>query len=157
MFARSLLIAALVLACGVAMAEDTQMRTLDKQQFAAYDTQVKTDIQQGNRYKEISPANQETVMKTLGRMEDRWQRADADGKLNVNDSVDMANDQEVVSTILSHAAADSRLICDRETPMGTLISKNVCRTVAQMKRDQNEAHEEMRTDIQRQAQAPQGH
>ncbi len=145
MFIRLMTAAILSLAVGTAVAEEAQMHTLDKQQFAAYDTQVKADLQTSH-YKEISPTDQETVLKTLDRMENRWQKADADGKLNANDSVEMANDQEVVSTILHHAAADSRVICDREQPMGSLISKNVCRIVAQMKREQNESYEALRTE-----------
>lgn len=132
------------------------MNGLDKQQFAAFDTQVKSDFQEGTRYKEISPVDQDKVMKTLAKMEDRWQHADPAGKLNVNDTVEMANDQEVVTTILHHAAADSRLVCSRETPMGTKIAVNVCRTIAQLKREQNSSHDELR-DMQKLPQAPQGH
>ncbi len=143
MFIRLITAAILSLAVMTAVAEEAQMHTLDKQQFAAYDTQVKADLQTSH-YKEISPTDQETVLKTLERMENRWQKADADGKLNANDVVEMANDQEVISTILNHAAADSRLVCSREVPMGTLISKNVCRTIAQMKREQNDSQEALR-------------
>jgi len=156
MFIRWVTAAALACVIGTAAAEDTQMRTFDKQQFTAYDAQVKSDLQ-GTRYKEIAPADQETVVKTLERMEERWKRADADGKLNASDSVEMANDQELVSNILHHAAVDSRVICNRETPMGTMISKNVCRTVAQMRREQDQAHEEMRADLQKQSQGMAGH
>ena len=147
MFIRWVTAAALVCAIGAAMAEDTQMRTFDKQQFATYDAQVKSDLQ-GNRYKEIAPEDQETVVKTLNRMEERWKRADADGKLNVNDTIEMGNDQEIVSNILHQAAADSRVICNRETPMGTKIAKNVCRTVAQMRREEKESQDSLRMEQQ---------
>ncbi|HEY2346087.1 MAG TPA: hypothetical protein VGH80_09400 [Xanthomonadaceae bacterium] len=154
MFIRSLAMAALVLAIGTAAADE--MRGLDKQQFSAFDAQVKTDFQQGTRYKEISPVDQDKVMKTLAKMEDRWQKTDVDGKLNTNDTVEMANDQEIVTTILHHAAADSRLICNREVPMGTNIAVNICRTIAQIKREQNGSQNELR-DMQKLPQAPQGH
>ncbi|HEV2607043.1 MAG TPA: hypothetical protein VGT79_03580 [Xanthomonadaceae bacterium] len=140
-------VTAVALACviGTAMAEEViPMRMLDKQQFATFDAQVRTDLQQGHRYKEISPEDQDILMKTLGRMEDRWQKADADGKLSASATVDNANDQEIVRTILNHAVVDSRLICDRETPMGTKIAKNVCRTVGQMRREQNDSQESLR-------------
>jgi hypothetical protein len=64
--------------------------------------------------------------------------------LNQSDSVEMANDQEIVATILHHAAADSRLVCQREVPMGSKIAVNVCRTVAQMKREQNSGQDQLR-------------
>ena len=153
---RWVIAAALACVIGTAVAEDTQLTTFDKQQFATYDAQVKADLQ-GTRYKEIAPEDQETVKKTLARMEARWQRADANGKLNVNDTVEMANDQEIVSNILHRAAADSRMICTRETPMGTLISKNVCRSVAQMRREQNDSQESLRQEQMQPQQRMSGH
>lgn len=156
MFIRSLVLAALVLAVGPAFAGDDDLHLLDKQQFAAFDQQVKVDLQSGTRYKEISPADRDDLLNTLAQMEARWQRADANGKLNANDTVQMANDQEVVNTILHHAAVDSRVICSRETPMGTMIARNVCRTVAQIRREQNEAHDTLK-DMQKQSQSIGGH
>ena len=147
MFIHWVTTAALAFMVGTAVAEETEMHTFDKQQFAVYDAQVKSDIQ-ASGYKEIDPADLETVTKTLEQMEDRWQKADANGKLNVNDTVEMANDQEIVSNILHHAAADSRVICARETPMGTLISKKVCRTVAQMRREEKESQDALRQEQQ---------
>jgi hypothetical protein len=156
MFIRSLVLAALVLAIGPAFAQDSDLHLMDKQQFAAFDQQVKSDLQGHTRYREISQADQDDLLNTLAQMEARWQRADASGKLNVDDSIKMANDQEVVNTILHHAAVDSRVICSRETPMGTLISKNVCRTVAQIRRDQDSSRNELR-DMQKQSAGTGGH
>jgi len=149
MFLRLITSAALFLAIGPALAAgpaigDSTQITVDKQQFALFETQVKADLDEGKRYKEITPENQTVVKNALERMEQRWQKAGPDGRLNQNDSVDMANDSEIVSAILKHAAADSRLVCSREIPMGSKIAVNVCRTIAQMKREQNGAQDQLR-------------
>ena len=139
--------AVLALAAGSAYAD--QMKVLDRQQFTAFDAQVKADFQDGIKYKEISAADQSKVLGTLTSMETLWQHADANGQLNVSDSIAMANDQSIVATLLHHAAADSRLVCRREVPMGTKIAVNVCRTIAQIKREQDSAQDELR-DMQKQ-------
>lgn len=144
MILRLITTASLLVAASVAFADNVQMSALDKHQFDLWDAQIRDDFDAGMRYKEITSADQETVTTTLTKMEQVWLRADGNGKLGVSDSVEVGNDQQIVSTILDHAAADSRLVCDRETPMGTTISKKVCRTVAQIKRDQDESQDALR-------------
>ncbi len=149
MLLRLMTIAVAFIVMGSDFAEPTQVTMFDKQQFAAYDAQVKSDLSQGTRYQEISAADQDKAMKILTDMEQRWQKADSEGKLNVSDSVDMVNDQEMVVTLLQHAAADSRRVCNVETPMGTKVRTKICRTVAQMKREQNDSQDALRNAQQK--------
>jgi hypothetical protein len=56
----------------------------------------------------------------------------------------MVNDEQLVDNILQHAAADSRMVCRREQKIGSHFPVNVCKTVAQQKREQENAQDSMR-------------
>jgi len=130
-----------VLAVGSAMADDAIHGVQSKQDFIAMKAKVTRDLADRKEYNEIAPNDQKTVIATLDRMDARWQKADDFAQLSPEDRVGMANDQEVVTTILTHASADSRVVCERIEPIGSKLPKNVCRTVAQMRREQQEAQD----------------
>jgi hypothetical protein len=77
-------------------------------------------------------------------MEARWQHADNLAHLSPEDRVAMANDQEVVAGILNHASADSRMVCERVATIGSNLPKNVCKSVAQRRREAEQAQDQMR-------------
>ena len=139
-------IAALTLffAFGAVGATDTQPAVIGKQEFVAFKAQVGKDFDQDKRYTEIKPEDRQTVTQTLARMEGRWQKVGDSTQLNPSDRVDMANDQEIVATILDHAAADSRVVCHRDAPTGSHLPTTNCMTVAQRKRTQEKAQDSMR-------------
>lgn len=83
-----------------------------------------------DRYSEISPAEKQTVIAALDRIDERLGRTDATGQLNEQDRVDTFNDQELINTITSHAAADSRMYCEREAPTGSHKVRVICLTMA---------------------------
>jgi hypothetical protein len=141
---RTIAVFTLLLAFGSAMAEDNIPGIQSKQDFMAMKAKVNKEVGDGKQYKEISPEDQKVLMTTLARMDDRWQKADDVAQLNPNDRVAMANDQEVVITITQHAAADSRMVCQRVEPIGSHFPKNVCQTVAQMRREQDKSQDSMR-------------
>jgi hypothetical protein len=58
------------------------------------------------------------------------------------------NDQELVNTILTKGRDDSRLLCTRETPVGSHRPVNSCKTVAERRRDRERSQDTMR-DLQR--------
>ena len=64
-----------------------------------------------------------------------------DGVASVDDldadrRISLFNDQEVVNTILTQAASDSRLICDRRAATGSHMRVSNCQTVAERRRRQ---------------------
>ena len=97
-----------------------------------------------DKYKELTPEDQKKVLDTLDRMTTRWTKADDVSGLSPNDRTEMANDQEVVTTLLTHASADSRMICERVIPIGSNLPKRVCKTVAQRNRETIQAQEAAR-------------
>jgi len=143
MFLRSMTALTLFLAIGAASAVDTQPTVAGKQEFVAFKAQVDKDFNQDKRYTEIKPEDRQTVTQTLARMQARWQKV-GDDSLSPSDRVEMANDQEIVATILDHAAADSRVVCRRAAPTGSHLPTTNCSTVAQRKRAEEKDQEMLR-------------
>lgn len=144
MFLRPVAALTLFFAFGAAHAADTQPAVLGKPEFVAFKAQVVKDFDQDKRYTEIKPEDRQTVTKTLARMEERWQKTGDSGQLSPNERIEMLNDQEIVATILDHAAADSRVVCHRAAPTGSHLPTTNCSTVAQRKRAQEKDQEMLR-------------
>ncbi len=144
MHLRSVAALIVLLAIGNAMAEDGIHGLQSKQEFVAMKASVLKDISDGKRFKEIKADDQKTLITALNRMDERWQHVDDGGLLAPQARVEMANDQELVANIIQHAAADSRVVCQRSEPIGSHMPHNVCKTVAQMRREQEKAQDSMR-------------
>ena len=132
------------LAAGSVLADAQQLTMLNKHDFVAMKSKVNKDFEKGDRYSEILPEDRQKVTKALERMDARWQKAGDTAQLSPDQRVEMVNDEQLVDTILQHAAIDSRVICHREDPIGSHLPKTSCRTVAQQKREQEKAQSSMR-------------
>ena len=132
------------LAAGSVLADEQQLTMLNKHDFVAMKSKVNKDFEKGDRYSEILPEDRQKVTKALERMDARWQKAEDTAQLNPNDRIEMVNDEQLVDTILQHAAGDSRVVCHREEPIGSHLPKTNCKTVAQQKREQEKSQDSMR-------------
>lgn len=142
-----LLALTLLLASAAAIADDAVQGLQDKPQFLAMKAEVTQSFDKHeDKYKELTPEDQKKVVDTLDRMNTRWQKADNLAALSPNDRTEMANDQEVVTTLLTHATAESRLVCERVMPIGSNLPKRVCKTVAQRNREMIEAQQSQRNN-----------
>lgn len=101
--------------------------------FAEQRDQVMADLADGETYAEISAEDRAEVVASLGRME-RMIGDSAPASLHPDARVALMNEQEKVNTILTQAGQDSRMICNRETTVGTRMPTTVCRTVAERRR-----------------------
>lgn len=133
-----------LLVAGSVYAADQELAMLNKHDFIAMKAKVSKDFEKGDRYREILPADQDKVLKALQRMDARWQKAEDVSQFSPDDRIEMVNDEQLVDNLLQHAAVDSRMVCHREEPIGSHMPKNVCRTVAQQKRDQEKAQDSLR-------------
>lgn len=106
-------------------------------------------------YREISDESKQQVLEALERMQQRLGGVQSIDQLNEVDKVAVFNDQELVNTLLTSAAADSRLICRREKTLGSNMRSNSCLTVAERRRRQEDSQESVRR-MQRGAPLPQG-
>lgn len=92
------------------------------------------EIERGDRYSEIAPLERRSVMESLERMT-RWlQSAGSIDNMTEAEKVRLFNEQEKINTMLTEAAADSRLVCTRESRVGTRMQSTACFTVAERRR-----------------------
>jgi hypothetical protein len=141
---RWIVAASLLLAAGTCCAAESRMQMLDKQQFVAWDALIRADFAKPAHDQNLSPADEGTVKTTLAKMEGIWQKADAGHKLADGDLIELANDQQIVSTILDHAPPDSRIVCERLVPTGTRVALTLCRSIAQSRHDEEVARNALR-------------
>ncbi len=102
--------------------------------FAEQRSKVETDLADGVTYVEISAENREKVLRALERIQHEVSRAGSLDALSPDAKVTVFNEQEVVNTILTKARDDSRVICRRETTVGTRFKRGSCNTVAELAR-----------------------
>ncbi|WP_433852234.1 hypothetical protein [Stenotrophomonas nitritireducens] len=125
------------LAPAVAFARQPELPLQAAQPFQPQQLKVRSDLQGGEVYSEISASDRERVIAAL----DRMSRAVGDGNVETlppERRVEVFNDQELVNSVLTKARADSRLICKREKSVGSNMATTQCFTVAErerMKRD----------------------
>jgi len=132
---RPLVVATLFALAGSALAGDkVEMRAdLNKADFEATKARLVEQLE-SDRYKEITPVDKATVIAALDRIDVRLAKVD---KLSEQDRVDIFNDQELINQITTHAAAESRLYCERDAPTGSHRIRVICLTMATwMEREQ---------------------
>lgn len=115
---------------------------VDAGDFAAQRATIEKGLADGKTYAEISAADRSKVRESLDRM-----AATLDGKtleaLDADRKVALYNDQELVNTILTQAAADSALVCTREVVTGSHRKATVCATVAERTRRRQQDQDTM--------------
>lgn len=123
-----------------------QFERLDvsKENFAQQAAKIRQDLAAPDVYSELAPADRETVLQLLERMDRSFGDAPSAASLSPTAKTDLFNDQERINTLLSQAAEDSRVVCRRERPTGTRRSITSCTTVAEMRRSREEAIDNLR-------------
>ena len=131
---RTLVLATLLTLTGAALANKVEMQVNpNRADFEATKAHLVQQLA-SDRYSEITPADKSAVIAALDRIDARLAKSD---KLSDRDRVDIFNDQELINQITSHAAAGSRLFCEREAPTGSHRIRVICLTMAKwMEREQ---------------------
>lgn len=111
--------------------------------FADQRRALESEIATGERYREIVGEDREAVMAALDRMAANLANVQSLNELDAEAKLAVFNDQELINNILTRAAADSRLICKRETPTGSRMPTNICKSVAQRRREHDAARDMM--------------
>jgi len=132
-----ILLAALLLAGPAAAAKGERVDVAGKASFAEQREQVLVDLADGETYAEIAPEDRERVFVGLGRMQRLLGAHESASALHPDQRTTLLNEQEQVNNILSQASKDSRMVCNRERPVGTRLPTTVCRTVAERRRLQD--------------------
>lgn len=126
---RTIAILAAVLAAGNLTAAQKVLPGdgMDKAQFEAAKAQLIAQMDD-ERYREITPTDKAAVLAALDRISARLAKAPP---MSDKDVVDIYNDQQIVNTITAHAAAESRIYCERSMPTGSHRIHVLCLTIAQ--------------------------
>lgn len=121
---------------------------VDAGDFAAQRANIEKGLADGKTYAEISAADRSKVRESLDRMAAMLEGGKTPETLSADQKVDLYNSQETVNTILTQAAADSRLVCTREVVTGSHRKSTVCATAAERTRrrlqDQETLNKSMR-------------
>lgn len=127
-----------------AVAKDSAKVQLETGDFPAQYELIMSQFKDGETYKEITPENQRAVHGALERIARNLAEAGGVEGLSATARVAVFNDQELVNTLLTQAASDSRLICKREKKTGSRLATAQCMTVAQRNRDRERSVEILR-------------
>ncbi|MCR6626481.1 MULTISPECIES: hypothetical protein [Pseudoxanthomonas] len=103
---------------------------------------IQKQLDDGETYAEIAAADRASVKESLAKLAAIVN--ETGGSLNPQQKTQLLNEQNTINQILSQAAADSRLVCRREAQIGSLRTTTQCKTVAERRRDAQEAQETMR-------------
>lgn len=125
----------LVLLLAICACSSASAAVIDAEKpFKPQATQVRSDLEEGDKYSEISQEERAKVFAALDRM-DRALDAQPDVRaLQPDQQAAVRNDQELVTRILIRAGEDSRLICRRERATGSQMSTKQCMTAAERRR-----------------------
>lgn len=111
--------------------------------FAEQRDAIQSALADGKTYAEISQDDRSKVMSALNRIDGALERAGGVQQLKGTQKTQVFNDQELVNTVLTRAAADSRMVCKRERPIGSNRIVSQCMTVAQRNRQREEARKDI--------------
>lgn len=98
---------------------------------------VSTDVEYG----EIADKARTDLRSALARIDEKLMQSPF-ASLNDEDRKQVLEDQALVNASLVQAKSDSRLVCRREAVLGTNFAKKVCRTTAQLKRENDKVRDE---------------
>lgn len=132
-------VVALFLAAAPALADSAPLIKAELSEFPSAKAQIEKDLKEGKRYSELTRTQREDVIAALERIEDALAGISAVSELSDADKAKLMTDQEWVNVLLTKAADDSRLICRQERKTGSHRPTTQCRTLAQIKRDQESA------------------
>lgn len=140
---RMILCAALLAVAPAAFADQQQL-ALAEGDFAAQRAAIEKSLADGKTYAELSAADRTKVRESLARMSGRLNGAESVDSLSEQVQVALFNDQEIVNTILTQAADDSRLVCERSRSTGSHRASTKCHTVAERRRRMERDREDLR-------------
>ncbi len=118
--------------------------TFDPKVFEEQRQALEQEIATGETYRSIAKADKQQVNEALERLSGLLAGITSVSQLNESQRLKVFNDQQLVNNLLTQAAADSRLVCTRETPVGTRLPIKTCKTVGERRREREVAQDALR-------------
>lgn len=133
------LAAALVMAGGAALADEPKqiVKADNAQDFAVVATAVRQEMQTGGRYEFTPEAERGTIDARLADMSGLFEKRGTVDAMTADEKVRLMNDQSQINAILTRRDSE-RLICKREAPTGSHLTRSVCRTYGEIERSQRD-------------------
>ncbi len=119
---------------------------VDAGDFAAQRAGIEKGLADGKTYAEIASTDISKVRDSLNRMGSMLEGGKRPEALPDDLRVALYNDQELVNTILTQAAADSRVVCTREVVTGSHRKVTTCATVAERARRRQQDQDALRKE-----------
>lgn len=135
----------LLASAGVFASDNTKGLDVGSQAgFEAQASAIHKDLADGTTYSELSDAQRVDVNAALERIGTALSSHGGIAALPEAARLRVFNDQELVNTILTKGREDSRMMCDRETPIGSHRPHVICKTVAERRRDRERSQDALR-------------
>lgn len=134
------LAAALVMAGGAALADEPKqiVKADNAQDFAVVVAAVRQEMQTGGRYEFVPEAERGTIDTRLADMSALFDKRGTVDAMTADEKVRLMNDQSQINAILTRRDSE-RLICKREAPTGSHLTRSVCRTYGEIERAQHDS------------------
>ncbi|HEX7370903.1 MAG TPA: hypothetical protein VF284_11550 [Rhodanobacteraceae bacterium] len=114
-----------------------------KSDFEAVQAAIQQQMQPGKRYGSVDPAGRVSVNEHFQDMAALFSQYGTVDKMGPGAQDRINGDQNAINAVL--AAHDGRrLICHNEMPVGSHLPKRVCRSLSEIRNDQNNSQQMMR-------------
>jgi len=112
--------------------------------FEAQSVVIRRDLAQGKLYSELDARQRNEVLAALDRIHTALEAKGNIASMSEDAKLRVFNDQELVNAMLTKGREDSRLLCSRETPVGSHRPVTSCETVAERRRNRDRSQDTMR-------------
>jgi hypothetical protein len=126
-------------------ADASASASADLTHFPAQRLAIEADLAAGERYRELSRFDRTQVIRSLDRIDAITRGKQSIAELSADERAELFNEQELINTLLTKAAADSRMVCTRSRPVGSNMIATTCKTVAERRQLRKESQEAMYT------------
>jgi hypothetical protein len=106
---------------------------------------IETDLAAGERYRELSRFDRAQVIDSLDRIDAITRDRQSIAELSADERAELFNQQDLINTLLTKAAEDSRMVCTRSRPVGSNMIATTCKTVAERRQLRDESQKAMYT------------
>lgn len=114
-----------------------------KDDFVAVRAAVSQQMQTGGRFASVSRDGRATIESRFQDMASLFDQYETFDKMTPNAREKINDDQNAINGELAHYDGN-RLVCHDEYPVGSHLPKRICRTLTQIRDEQNSANQMMR-------------
>ena len=123
---------------------ETILKADNAAEFSAVAIIVRKGMLSGGRFEFVDSKEHDTVSARLADMQALFDKHDTVAQMEMNTKVQLFNDQEAVTGILTRHD-DDRLVCEHGAPLGSHIPRTTCHTYGEIQRRQRDNQHYLQT------------